>query len=48
LADVPVLGRTPWLDGELTGERLRELVEEHVDVGALAGAAIHPQEVARV
>lgn len=48
LADVPVLGRTPWLDGELTGERLRELVEEHVDVGALAGAAIHPKEVARV
>lgn len=48
LADVPVLGRTPWLDGELTGERLRELVEENVDVGALAGAAIHSKEVARV
>jgi dethiobiotin synthetase len=48
LADVPVLGRTPWLEGELTGERLRELIEENVDVGALAGAAIHPKEVARV
>jgi hypothetical protein len=48
LAGVPVLGRTPWLEGELTGERLRELIEENVDVGALAGAAIHPKEVARV
>ena len=48
LADVPVLGRTPWLEGELTGERLRALIEDNVDVGALAGAAIHPKEVARV
>jgi dethiobiotin synthetase len=48
LADVPILGRTPWLEGELTGERLRELFEHNVDVGALAAAAIHPKEVARV
>jgi dethiobiotin synthetase len=48
LADVPVLGRTPWLEGDLTGERIRELIEENVDVGALAGAAFHPKEVARV
>ena len=48
LADVPVLGWTPWLEGELTGERIRQLIEENVDVGALAGAAIHPKEVARV
>jgi len=44
LADVPVLGRTPLLEGRLTGERLRALVEEHVDVGAL----IQTREVARV
>ncbi len=47
LAGVPVLGQTPWLEGELTSERLRTLVEENVDVGALARAAIHPREVSR-
>ena len=45
LADVPVLGQTPWLDGELTSERLRTMVEEDIDVGALIRAAIHPREV---
>jgi dethiobiotin synthetase len=48
LADVPVLGWIPALDGELTGERLRGIVEERVDVGALVSAAIRPKEVARV
>lgn len=47
LADVPVLGETPWLDGELTAERLRALVEERVDVDALARVAIRPREVSR-
>jgi len=47
-ADVPLLGRTPLLEGELTGERLRQLVEDNVDVGALVGAAIRPREVAHV
>jgi dethiobiotin synthetase len=48
LASVRVLGHTPQLEGKLTGERVRDLVEHNVDVGALAGAAIHPKEVARV
>jgi dethiobiotin synthetase len=48
LANVRVLGSTPLVEGELTGDRLRELVEQNVDVGALGGAAIHPKEVARV
>jgi dethiobiotin synthetase len=40
LAGVPVLGQTPWLEGGLTAERLRQLVEEHVDLDAIAlGAA---------
>jgi dethiobiotin synthetase len=48
LAAVPVLGRTPLLEGELTGARLCELVEQNLDVDALASAAIHSKEVARV
>ena len=48
LAGVPVLGHTPLLEGELTGERLRLLVEANVDVGALAGAAIRSREVVHV
>ncbi|TMK33740.1 MAG: dethiobiotin synthase [Actinobacteria bacterium] len=48
LAGVPVLGHTPLLEGELTGERLRMLVEANVDVGALAGAAIRSREVVHV
>jgi len=48
LAAVPVLGHTPLLGGELTGERLRRLVEDNVDVDALAGVAIRPREVAHV
>jgi dethiobiotin synthetase len=48
LAAVPVLGRTPSLAGELTGARLRVLVEHNLDVDALVSAAIHPKEVARV
>jgi dethiobiotin synthetase len=48
LAGVPVLGHTPLLEGELTGERLRTLVEANVDVGALAGAAIRSREVVHV
>jgi dethiobiotin synthetase len=34
-ARVPVLGVTPWLDGELTTERLRGMILQHVDVEAL-------------
>jgi dethiobiotin synthetase len=48
IAGVRVLGHTPLLDGELTGERLRELVEDNVDVDALVGVAIRPREVAHV
>jgi dethiobiotin synthetase len=48
LAGVPVRGRTPLLEGELTGERLRMLVEANVDVGALADAAIRSREVVHV
>jgi dethiobiotin synthetase len=48
LAGVPVLGRTPLLEGRLTGERLRTLVEEYVDVDALVGAVIGSREVAHV
>jgi dethiobiotin synthetase len=48
VARVPVLGHTPQLDGELTGERLRELVEDNIDVGALAGVALRSREVAHV
>lgn len=38
-AETPVLGRIPWLDGELTGDRLHALVEQHVDVDSLVGVA---------
>ena len=48
VANVPVLGRTPTLEGELTGERLRALVEDNVDVDALVGVAIRSREVAHV
>ena len=34
-ADVPVLGQTPWLEGELSAGRLRSLVLQHVDVDFL-------------
>jgi dethiobiotin synthetase len=48
LAAVRVLGRTPLLAGQLTGARLRVLVEDNLDVDALVSAAIRPKEVARV
>jgi dethiobiotin synthetase len=48
LANVSVLGQTPLLEDELTGGRLRELIEQNIDVDTLVGAAIHPKEVARV
>ena len=32
---ITVLGRTPRLEGELSGERLRTLVEDHVNVSAI-------------
>ena len=48
VAGVPVLGRTPQLEGELTGERLRRLVEDNVDVDALVGVAIRSREVVHV
>ena len=48
LAGVPVLGHTPHLDGELTGERLARLVEDTIDVDALEGVAIRQREVAHV
>jgi dethiobiotin synthetase len=48
LAGVAVLGKTPLLEGELTADRLRALVEDHVDVDAIAGIAIRPREVAHV
>ncbi len=38
-AETPVLGRMPWLEGELTGDRLHALVEQHVDVDSLVGVA---------
>jgi dethiobiotin synthetase len=38
-AEVPVLGWTPRIEGELTGGRLRALVEDHLPVAALAAAA---------
>ncbi len=40
LANVPVVGRTPWLEGELSGDRLRDMVLEHVDVDFLARCAL--------
>ena len=40
LAGVPVLGQTPWLEGELTSELLRELVEEHVDIDTIVQLTI--------
>jgi dethiobiotin synthetase len=40
LADVEVLGWTPWLEGELTAERVRQLIEDHIDVDALINAAV--------
>jgi hypothetical protein len=43
LVDVPVLGATPHLEGELTADKLRALIDEHVDVDALA----HRPEVLR-
>jgi dethiobiotin synthetase len=48
IADVPVLGHVPQLDGELTGERLGRLVEDTIDVDVLAGVAISQREVAHV
>jgi dethiobiotin synthetase len=48
VADVPVLGHMPQLDGELTGERLGRLVEDTIDVDVLAGVAIREKEVAHV
>jgi dethiobiotin synthetase len=47
-AGVRVLGHTPELEGELTGERLRRLVDEHIDVDALASVAIRQREVSHV
>jgi dethiobiotin synthetase len=40
LADVEVLGWTPWLEGELTAERVRQLIEDHIDVDALTDSAV--------
>jgi dethiobiotin synthetase len=40
LTAVSVLGETPWLDGELTPERLEALVEEHVEVDRIVELAI--------
>ena len=40
LAGVPVVGQTPWLNGELTGARLRDMALEHVDVEYLARRAL--------
>ena len=48
VAGVPVLGEVPQVEGELTGERLRRLVEDNIDVDALASVAIHAREVAHV
>jgi len=48
VAGVRVLGHTPQLEGELSGERLCRLVEDNIDVDALAGVAIHSREVAHV
>ena len=36
-AEIPVLGRIPWLEGELTGDRVHALVEKHVDIDSLVG-----------
>lgn len=47
IAEVRVLGHTPTLDGELTKDRVRRLVEDNVDVDAVAGVAIR-REVAHV
>ena len=38
-AETPVLGRMPWLEGALTGDRLHALVERYVDVDSLVGVA---------
>ena len=38
LAGISVLGRTPWLDGELAPDRLVAMVEEHVDLDPLLRA----------
>jgi dethiobiotin synthetase len=46
-AGVPVVGRTPQLVGELTSERLRTLVEQHIDVDALVRSAICSKEALR-
>jgi len=48
IADVPVLGHLPQLDGELTGERLARAVEDTIDVDVLEGVAIRQREVAHV
>lgn len=48
IADVPVLGHLPQIDGELTGERLGRLVEDTIDVDVLEGVAIRQREVAHV
>jgi dethiobiotin synthetase len=48
IADVPVLGHAPQIDGELTGERLGRLVEDTIDVDVLEGVAIRQREVAHV
>lgn len=47
LADVRVLGHTPLAGGELTSETLRRLVEENIDLAALAEAALPTTEVTR-
>ncbi len=38
LAGVPVLGLTPWLDGELTPVRLAAMIEDNVDLEPLLSA----------
>jgi dethiobiotin synthetase len=39
-AGVPVLGQMPWLEGDLTADRLEALVEEHVDVDRIVELAL--------
>ena len=39
LAEVPVLGRTPLLEGELDAARLRTMITDNVDLGLLEQAA---------
>ena len=48
LADVLVLGRTPWLHGLLTPKRLGRMISEHVDLEQLTRIALGATEASRV